>query len=248
MLRVISLPSALVVSSLVLLGCPADEPALDGGINDAGTVDAGNGNGGEDAGQSGCGDISAEGECEENVVAFCDTVNDEVISYDCGDRALFPNATTQCVEVTEDYGVDCTVAPGEECAYFDDDGEFVWVLCRGTEPACLETADAFECTENAGTCDDTDIDTCDGDTLTWSCAASQPFLIDCATYGGSCSAAAGACVDLPAGQICDDELYQCAAGLDCQEGVCVTVGEDDAGTSDDDAGTEADAGANTDAG
>lgn len=241
MLRHASLSSALIAGSLFLLACPPDEPPVDGGVG----VDAGEDDEEVDAGpgDQGCGDVTAEGLCDGSVVTFCDVTADELITYDCADRATFPEETTQCTDVTDEWGVDCTVAPGGECAFFTDDGDFVWAppLCRGTEPACLETAEAFECVENAGTCVEADIGTCDGDTLVWSCAASQPFLIDCGSYGGTCSAAEEACVELPAGAICDDALYQCAAGLDCQVGVCVEVGGgDDAGVVD--AGGDNDAG------
>jgi hypothetical protein len=243
MTRRLSLSFVLCLGSLVLIACPPDEPSVDGG------VDAGDGDGDEDAGAGvdagpeGCGDVTPQGECDGTVVTYCEqgVTPEEVISYDCGDRDFYPDESTTCSEVTAEYGVDCTVAAGGTCGYFDENDDFVWIFCRGDEPACLETSTTIACIENAGTCDDEAAPTCDGDLLSLACAATQPYVVDCASYGGSCDDAQDACTGLPAGATCDDAVLVCADGLDCQVGVCVLVEQPDAGPGDDDGGS-ADAG------
>ncbi len=243
MLRGLSLSTALLTTSLVLLGCPPEQTGDAGTVVDAGDEE-------EDAGQvdsgpqdQGCGDLTLQGECVGSVVTFCDTNTDTIIEYDCADRSQFPDATTECSLVNAEWGVDCTVAPSGTCAYFTDEG-FEADLCRGTEPGCLESNETFACVENVGTCAEEDVGTCDGDTLTWACNASQPQLTDCASYGGTCDADDEACVGLPVGSLCDDALLVCADGLDCQVGECVALTPADAGTPD--AGADDDAGAGDD--
>jgi len=176
--------------------------------------------------------VTAQGFCDGSVVTYCETEADEVLTYDCAELA-----GTQCGEVNADYGVDCIANPGGTCGFDDGDGFYWGAFCSGTEPACVEKPGPVAvCEENAGTCTDSDVGQCTGDgRVILACAQAISYRIDCVSLGGSCVTDQG-CATLPAGAMCDDDVYQCDTGLDCAVGVCVASGVDagptDAGAAD----------------
>lgn len=198
-MRRLALLAPLVVL-LAPLGCPAPAPLDDGGVID-------------DAGAGECDGVTAEGFCEGDTLTYCDVDADEVITVDCADQ-LSPRDAT-CIEVNPTYGSDCAVAVGEDCLL--DDGTILF--CQGTDPGCLDSVTGFACTEDLGPCTEAEEGTCDGDLLLSVCVVDQPFVVDCASYGGACSEAEEACV-MDAGELCDDVDFVCGPGLTCTDNEC----------------------------
>lgn len=190
-----------VALSLLATACPSPEPTPD---DDAGVVDAG---------VVGCGDVTAEGFCEADILTYCDVEADELVVVDCADA--FPAREATCTDISVAYGSDCAVAVGEDCLL--EDGTILF--CQGTNPGCLDNITGFACTTGLGPCTDADEGTCDGDLLLSVCNVNQPFTVDCASYGGVCSDAQNACV-MDAGEFCDGVDFQCAAGLTCTDNTC----------------------------
>jgi hypothetical protein len=157
-----------------------------------------------------CSMVPPEGECQGNVLVYCDE-QAQAYTFDCSE---VPGA--MCTTISEDWGYDCAVAEGETCF----DGDAGPVLCLGGDSACVIRGDQGLCETNIPPCDESEIGSCNGDELMADCYAGQALVIDCAAFGAS-SCAQGACVDLPEGSDCDGEVLLCAGGLTCNaDGWC----------------------------
>ena len=175
--------------------------------------------------------MTFEGECQGNLLVYCDPDTNTVQMVDCADVS----ETAACTEIDPSYGVDCALAVDEGCV--DEDGEIY--LCQGTAPGCYESPEGAVCDEDLGPCTEDDIDTCDGDRWIFECTVNQPYVVDCAAYGGRCGTDPGRCYDLPSGSFCD-ETFSCADGLLCSAlGFCERRATPDAGVSTPDAGVSA---------
>lgn len=175
--------------------------ALAGGSPDGGSRD----------GSAGCGTVTFQGECQGNVLVYCDEDTNSVQTIDCeADVAT----GAMCQEIDVDYGYDCALAVGDGCV--DDDGNIY--LCQGTMPGCFEDPTGAVCTENLGTCVEADVDTCNGNQWIYACNVNQPYIVDCAEYGGTCGTRPGRCLGIGVGGFCGEGL-ECADGL-----VCGTLG------------------------
>ncbi|MBI2374346.1 MAG: hypothetical protein HYV07_10165 [Deltaproteobacteria bacterium] len=167
-----------------------------------------------------CGTVTEAGECRGNVVAYCDTTTSELVLFDC--VADF-DPQSICMTIDAAWGADCALPTAATCLGEDEDGEYVSLFCQGTNPGCLDTLNEQTCVENIGPCTAADEGACNGDRLTYSCSASQPWVIDCATYQGTC--VSSQCIGIPEGGVCDDVTLVCAAGLECDaSGLCVDPG------------------------
>jgi hypothetical protein len=164
---------------------------------------------------AGCGQVTTEGVCDGDVLVFCVNEGEAeagLVVLDCG--AMGPSgSTTTCADIDGAHMKGCAVLPGERCLDVDD-GRFAY--CRGDEPACVY--DLFTgigvCVEQVGRCTPSSEPQCVGDILVEACTDDgQPLGTPCSAEQGTCKD--GACRDLPAGQMCDDWLSYCAAGLRC---------------------------------
>jgi len=153
--------------------------------------------------QADCSTIPPEGQCQGNVLVFCDD-NNQAGMVDC---STIPGAT--CQMINADWGYDCAAAAGAAC-----DSDEATAYCLGTDTACVIAEEASTCQSNITTCDETtDIGTCRDQLLMVYCLGGQPLLLDCTSFGGTC--ATGACNDLPVDADCDGTELKCAAGLTC---------------------------------
>lgn len=192
---------------LGLAACPAEAPSPDAGVPDgAGT-------------EPGCGDVTVQGFCAGDTLTYCDEgaepgeADDEVVVVNC--QTAYPERETTCIEVTDAYGSDCAVELSGDCLL--DDGTILF--CQGADPGCLDDRSGFTCTEGLGPCTSADEGRCFEERLLSVCVVNQPFVVDCPSYGGTCSGAEGAC-RMPAGALCDGIDFICAAGLTCTNGTC----------------------------
>lgn len=155
------------------------------------------------------------GECDGDTLNFCNADGEDE-TIDC---AGYDVAAT-CGEVNADWGNDCIVASGDECEASSGADEVIALPCAGTEPGCLDNDDnagTWMCTDNAGTCTGTEDNECVGDTFVYACIAdSQPWGVDCASYGGTCGEANGntGC-QMATGGFCDDVDLFCSDGSTC---------------------------------
>jgi MYXO-CTERM domain-containing protein len=214
-------------------------PLPDGGESEDATIDGG----------VGCGSVTEQGSCDPGgtILTYCNTTTNMVEVIDCA--ADVP--TSRCIELNATYGSDCAEAPGSACLAQDENGEFYPLFCYGTMPGCLESEDEYVCTENLGTCTMDQIGTCMGQRLYAECSEGQPYLIDCASYGGDCSGAA--CRGIDIGKYCDEILFFCETDDRCVLNACVPTPAPDSGVPDpaEDAGVgpgRMDAGAGGDGG
>ncbi len=182
----------------------------------------------------GCGTVTPQGECAGNVVRYCDdsVTPNELIEFDCV-ADLDPGAV--CQTISPAYGVDCAMPTGGECVFADENGDLFQLFCQGTGNVCVETISGSMCGANQGTCTEAEVETCRGDQAVIQCFEGQAWLLDCATFDGTCSA--GICVDIPEGGACGDGI-ECAAGLVCNdEFTCEAAGgSPDAGSGGRDGG------------
>src|SRR5688572_20937780 len=125
---------------LALIFAPAIASAQTMNTGTSSTADGGP----PDAG--GCGDITFEGECQDNMVVYCES--DEIVTIDC---PVEYGPTAICQEIDPFYGVDCALAAGETCIY-EDGAEFFTDFCQGNATDCVETAENSSCQANVGTC------------------------------------------------------------------------------------------------
>ena len=184
--------------AILASGCPAPEPTDD--TPAPGEAD-------------GCGDVTAQGLCEGDVLTYCDEAADELIIVDCS--TAFTARAATCTEISEAFGSDCAVAVGEDCVL--DDGTLLF--CQGTSPGCFDTTAGFACVEGLGSCVLEDEGTCNGELLLAVCNVIQPFVVDCQSYGGTCSDVDDACL-MAAGAFCDGVDFKCRGGLTCSENTC----------------------------
>lgn len=201
-----------------------------------------------------CGDLTIIGECSGNQARYCayrGTVDEEVIEtdcthcglVDCADGGLCYTLTTQtacdadsgCMWDTDTcypacWGYDCISQTGEDCA--PSYAEFCEAGLGCMDGVCAATA----------ACDpDTHTTVCNGNVAEY---CSWPMTnvagVDCSAGGAEpyiCGTDSGgdvACLGTAGGQCDLAQGYECAPGLDCQQGTCVTGGTDpDAGGGDD---------------
>jgi MYXO-CTERM domain-containing protein len=197
-------------------GVDAGPPPADGGVTTG------------DGGAGGCGTLTYEGECVGSLLRYCldDT---EVVEAECSESF---DGTGVCREISTDYGYDCAAPVGGECA-FDTGQGLDSVFCDGTDPGCSTAAAGSVCTENLGACtDEVDDDTCQGTNYVIYCWQTQPWVLDCPSFGGTCAANSG-CTGIAEGGDCDGSYLHCADGLVCDNsGTCAEAPETpDAGPS-----------------
>jgi hypothetical protein len=171
-----------------------------------------------------CGAITFVGECNGDVLSFCDPQTDSLAEIDCGARTAADETTTAtCGFVEEEYGYDCVFPVGAPClGGTAEDPQLA--LCAGTEPGCVLTGTSATCTENVGVCAEPAegadfVNTCSANLLTLSCQINQPVIYDCEALGGACGD--GACNGLPDESNCDEDTFLCGDGLVCTDGTCV---------------------------
>jgi hypothetical protein len=190
-------------------------------LTDAGAADGG-----------ACGAVTAQGSCNGNVVSYCDTNIGQAVTYDCTMRF---STSSRCIEIDPAFGFRCAEAVGSDC-FIDDHGTPLTLFCQGQNAGCLEKLSGVTCTENLGPCTPGQIGSCQGDRLLQKCNADQPYFVDCASYGGTCSNRR--CVDIPAGGLCDDQTLICADTSRCMKPVCIPLGHPDASEPALDAGAD----------
>lgn len=103
---------SLLLCTLLSTGCATDEldgPTCDNGACDEGSRDRADAGPGDpnapDAGESGiCGDITAEGECFDDIATYCDEERGAVREVDCGalgqSCAIDPERGAICVQTS----------------------------------------------------------------------------------------------------------------------------------------------------
>ncbi len=174
--------------------------------------------GSSSGGPSGCGTVTAFGECNGTVLTFCNTNTMTLVTYDCATR--FNGLVQGCGLISAEWGNDCFSPVGDIC--LGNDGTNVFQLvCQQPGGACAYEGDGLggirsECRPNFAACDPAAFTPVCLDTnlLASSCAVfGQPEILDCPALGGSgCQGAV--CVGVTAGNICNGVLL-CAAGLTC---------------------------------
>jgi hypothetical protein len=192
---------------LFVTACP---PASNGEGEGEGEGAAATGEGegeGEGEGGSACGAVTVTGDCNGqnaqgqstgNVVEFCDTGTNKVVTIDCGTA---PFAGAQCANVSTDWGVDCTVQSGT-CFFPDTTGQDIAssAFCAGDPTAqCVVTsATTSACTTGATQCTQADDDQCAGSIYTrcnfaldTTSTDGQRTIMDCSVLGGTCKTGNG---------------------------------------------------------
>ena len=163
-----------------------------------------------------CGDLEHFGRCDGDSLQFC---NQEMRpeTVDCAMAGV--DASTTCVFVDDHYGFDCGVRRGGTCHFVSGQGESrtgVVAFCEGEAAGCKLGPQGSACTENLGPCDEAvSPRTCRGEDLVIGCRESQPIVLDCSAYGGTCGEAAGACQGLALGALCDGDHLRCAPPYHC---------------------------------
>ena len=218
--------------------------------------------------------ISHEGQCDGTDAIWCTenpaTTDGDLGRYACGDIIGDGSEVGECA-ILSDWGSWCVFQEGESCSYTTSSssslyfgcgdasgGADVSMYCDYWDGTCKTGTDAACTPAEEG--EDYDF-TCSGTILINYCLSwGQGLGIDCTddSVGGTgCSN--GACTGLAAGETCNDTLWLCADGLDCEGltdtelGTCTDNGgnttdpsdSSDAGTIDDPADTS-DAGSNGD--
>jgi hypothetical protein len=183
-----------------------------------------------------CGAVTTQGSCNGNVVTYCDTNLNQVVTYDCTMRYT---ATSRCVQIDPTLGYRCAEAAGNDCT-FNDRGTSVTLFCQGNAAGCLDSSNHEKCAENIGPCTTAETGSCKGNRLVFHCMENQPYLIDCASYMGTC--APQHCTNIPTGGPCS-ATFSCAIGLQCVSGFCLPTQLPDAGEAPADTGVALDGGA-----
>lgn len=175
----------------------------------------------------GCGNVTVQGTCDPGgtTVTYCNEEAMEVQTIVCTDI----DPTARCSTISAEYGVDCAYPTGTECLYVDEEENLLQSFCLGAGPGCFETKETALCAENIGPCTVGQVGTCTGNNLLFDCLETQPWLVDCASFGGTCSTAA--CRDLEIGSFCDGIQFFCKATDRCLLNSCVPDQLPDGGTS-----------------
>jgi uncharacterized protein (TIGR03382 family) len=126
--------------------------------------------------------------------------------------------TSRCALISADYGVDCAYPTGTECLAVDEEDNLFQYFCLGTGGGCVETKDEAICAQNVGPCTVDQVGTCTGDNLLFDCLETQPWVVDCASFGGNCST--GACRELELGAYCDSLQFFCKSSDLCFQNTC----------------------------
>lgn len=229
---------AVVAGAALVAGCPPasndDAGPPDSGALDAGAADLGRADTSPvDTGGVPCGDVTVLGACQGATLQYCDSDDNELVTFDCSTVA--DGVTCGLTDCDDDpdacWGYDCVTGPGGECD--DDFGAEDSVFCDIEQGlGCIDGT----CAESAA---------CDPAAFTNSCAGNT--LRECwsgreSTYACGNSAQCGAdshgrtyCLSKLNGG-CDltgDPPFECVAGLVCSSttaaGRCVGV---DGGTPD----------------
>jgi hypothetical protein len=199
------------------------ECAATGGVCVDGCCEASTG--GPDAGSdtstgTPCGDIDFLGECDGDIVRWCD--NGSLAEINCASEFV-PGLPASCEFISDDLGFYCALPPTSECVTVNANNQPVPLLCFGTEPACELRGDTTACVENVGTCVQEGFATqCFGDFLATGCNIVQPIGIQCTNFGGTCDT--DACVGIGEGEECDADQLQCGAGLVCEGATATALG------------------------
>ncbi len=126
-----------------------------------------------------CGVLGYYGACEGSRLLYCQ--DDELVDDDCSQQDF------SCGLVNDQWGFDCVKTAGQICAIQD------LVVPCGQESACLLGSDnQFRCSAGRLTCSPSEVNTCRGDVVVWSCDTGHVTGIDCASFGERCEA--GECV------------------------------------------------------
>lgn len=167
--------------------------------------------GGSDAGPEECPPgLDFVGECDGTVVRWCDM---GVLHED--ECAVEPDLG-ECFELNSTFGNTCGTRDGQPCFFNDGSGGTVVYYCQAPATGCsIGTASACA---DLGTCTESDVGGCAGQSAIVGCRQGQPTHIECGLLGGRCSPGEN-CLDMPEGAPCGD-LLACAAGLSCVDGTC----------------------------
>ncbi len=129
----------------------------------------------------------------------------------------------------------CTMDDGGPCGVVVATGQFTTARCTTDDAVCLLDLAArnYLCTPGTGiACGATGpsfVPFCAGDRLVWRCGddgdgIGQPHVDDCTALGnGTCDAATNKCVNIQRDGTCNLTEWICAAGLRCQNDVCVAI-------------------------
>lgn len=186
---------------------------------------------------TGCGTVTSEGTCTNNVITYC-APDMTVRTLDCGASML------TCQNFPDALGYDCAAATGSQC-YVNDGTTDRQLLCQGTNPACVFVPAVGEpgvvdtqCRSNVGVCTEPAagapfVPVCaTPSVLHVGCLFGQGLSYDCAALGGT-GCTNGVCVGAAAGSLCEP-LIQCAAGLSCVTSTPGVVGTCQAPTGNQD--------------
>src|SRR4051794_12922301 len=92
------------------------------------------------ASQGDCGGVLPTGECNGNVLQWCDNIGtdtERLQQDDCG-TDVFPMGTVGvCALIEQGYGYDCAVPSGGGCQFRNGAGDLVHAFCEGVAPACV---------------------------------------------------------------------------------------------------------------
>jgi len=184
----------------------------------------------------GCGTITADGECNVATLQYCDTsVQPNVlVTVDC--TVQFGNGASCMVDPG---GRAACIAGGGACLMRDSSGMMMQVACAGNTPGCVQTQQASACTDPLPACGPNDVGVCSGDRLIVGCLGTQPWLLDCPSYGATCQG--GVCAGAALGEPCNTNVT-CAAPYVCGR-LSRCAEPADAGVSSPDAMPAPDAGA-----
>lgn len=167
-----------------------------------------------------CGTITAQGQCQEQVLTFCDPGTNLLQVVDCG-TDFSPGTPAQCAQISASYGFDCVLPVGASCALpMAVDvmpRRLAAAFCGGAGAGCVgELGQPSRCLENVGACSGGA--QCLGNRAVVECHHGQAVALDC----GSLPCVDGACRGGP-GHACSEAteaVMRCQAGVTCVDGAC----------------------------
>ncbi len=212
-----------LLAALVVAGCSSGSHGSTSGGS--------SGSGGSTGGGVPCGSVTAVGQCQGPVLEYCDPTKNTLTQLDCAQVAP-PDAgeVFSCELIDAAYGYDCAAPSGGNCLETDSSGNTFPTFCVGSNVGCVLGPRSALCQSNLSPCVSVDSDAgftfsgalqnqtaCSANLLQVICNVDQPTAWDCAALGGTCGAILGgaACLNLPAGQVCDSTQFFCGTGTTC---------------------------------
>lgn len=202
---------ALAIALASPLAC-AGEPGTADGRADAAAAPAD-----ADERPPGCGEVPVGFSCEGSTLRHCE--DGVAASLRC---AAYTSDRGTCALVSPRHGYYCVAPVGAPCRMAVPHGShdhLYFASCAGEGAGCVirVTPDhAYEsaCAAGLGGCDARSVGRCLGSRVITRCERGMPVTYDCASFGGRCDPAIGACAGVAEGRRCGAS-FLCADGLTC---------------------------------